>query len=765
MQGGGGWVRALGAAGKKEASFKNLEEVMMKTLTQVAAMAVVALVIGIVLCSGSAQAIEIEWPEPTWPDIFEPNWPTFGGPPNEPLTLYLEMDPGDWDDVISNSPEPDGCIAVEVERPAWFWMKGEDANKIVVAVRRKKAFAYPDESNPEKVALKIDINQYYCDPYTEDCNLDPNYDPNAATEWHGLKKLSLEANSDAVDQVTEGLCVNLHRMASEIEGYGWATWHANWVKLYVNGDYIGVYVNNEQYDKQYMNNRGIYVSHDSWLYKHHDCDGNFVLKVGDDDFPRSPAVDALCYDPFYSNVPQTQSSGGQCSVPDDANIIADVNQYVNVRRMLTTAAVDAFITNSDCLFNHNNNTYFLDWNLDDPCETRKRMYFAWDVDAVIKNIDWTMYYVGSSSSWEETILDIPYFRSQYNQIIRDLLDGPFTEENIHGFLDMVEPVITDAIEADTYGLADVSAKIDELKTWISNRITNVRNQVDWDEPLMPPGTVLLDDDFNNTTWDANWTISGAWEVDSSTYAHESPSAKAPAKNSGTFTCLDLDTSDAETVHVDFWLQKDDIDTAEDIILYYYNGTSYVNVYDLYDLGADDEWLHYTDTITDSNYFVSSFKIRLDAALENGENVWLDEVVITKELPPPAPTISGTILDPGAQPVVGVSVDADGGGGSDTTDPNGEYGLTVPYDWSGTVTPTKTDYTFAPTDRSYSNVTTDQSTQDYTATHVCDLYPDGIFDLKDVDVVCENWLTAGPDGDIDSSAFVDLADFTLLADMF
>jgi hypothetical protein len=355
------------AGGKETLLYEKFGGAKMNVLAKVA---LVAIAVGTVLCASTAQAVEINWPEPNWPEIFEPNWPTFGGPPNEPMTLYLQMDPNDWNDIINNSPNSTGCIDIDIERPAWFWMKGEDANKIVVEVRRKKSFAFPNETSPEKVALKIDINQYYCDPYTEDCNLDPLYDPNAAPDWHGLKKLSLEANFDSVDLVTEGLSVNLHTMASETEGYGWATWYGNWVKLYVNGAYKGVFFNNEQYDKQHLKNRGLFVDHDSWLYKYADCVSGFVLKVGDDDFPKSPAVEALCYDPIvHPGDPNLSPSGGTCSVPNDVNIIADMNQYVNMRRMLTSAAVDAFIANSDSLFSHNNNTYFFDWNLDDPCET------------------------------------------------------------------------------------------------------------------------------------------------------------------------------------------------------------------------------------------------------------------------------------------------------------------------------------------------------------------------------------------------------------
>ena len=159
--------------------------------------------------------------------------------------------------------------------------------------------------------------------------------------------------------------------------------------------------------------------------------------------------------------------------------------------------------------------------------------------------------------------------------------------------------------------------------------------------------------------------------------------------------------------------KDDTEN-DDIDLYYYNGTtdSYDYIIDLDTLGDDDVWLRYTDTITDSNYFEPDFKIRFNATVGNNENVWVDDVIITKEAPL---IICGYILDPNAAAVDGVLVDANNAGGADTTDLSGYYELLVPFNWSGTVTPTKAGYTFDPNNIAYTNVTEDQIEQDYIAT--------------------------------------------------
>lgn len=77
------------------------------------------------------------------------------------------------------------------------------------------------------------------------------------------------------------------------------------------------------------------------------------------------------------------------------------------------------------------------------------------------------------------------------------------------------------------------------------------------------------------------------------------------------------------------------------------------------------------------------------------------------------TISGTVTESGSG-LSGVTITASGGSGSDTTDGDGNYTLSVSDGWSGTVTPSKTGYGFVPSQRSYSNLASSQVDQDYTA---------------------------------------------------
>ncbi|MHC5156400.1 MAG: hypothetical protein ACYSO3_09875, partial [Planctomycetota bacterium] len=98
-------------------------------------------------------------------------------------SLYFQMEnPGDWDIIRFDT-------SFDIEKPAYFWAEGE--TPIYVNIRRKSCDALPSESDPFKISIKVDINDYYCDPLDPDDPDCPGH-PDAVADWHGLKKLSLE---------------------------------------------------------------------------------------------------------------------------------------------------------------------------------------------------------------------------------------------------------------------------------------------------------------------------------------------------------------------------------------------------------------------------------------------------------------------------------------------------------------------------------------------------------------------------------------------
>jgi len=394
-----------------------------------------------------------------WPEVFDPTLL---------MTLNIQMDPCDLNTILDDE-------TFDIELPAWFWADGEEDQKIWVSVRRKSGDPI-DANDHTKVSFKIDINEYHIDDPCDPCF--PGH-PDSVEMWHGLKKLSLE-NGDDNNVLTEGIACNMHQMASCAEGYGYDAWRANWVKLYVNGTYYGVYVNAEQLDKTYMINRGVYVYHETWLYQYRG-EHSFTLEIGDDLNPKSPAVDEICYFPFAHGNSNSDlyPSGGICSAPDDSGLVTQLNELINMQGMLTMAAVNIFVSNPDSLFTHSRNSHFLDFNLDNPSETRKRMYIPWDLDASLSGTGFNIYSPGDE--YADTIFGNPTFKAQYDQILIDLLTGPLSEANIHAFINSIEPVLTAAVAADPGNQlgGSVAEEFDSIRNWFSDRTANVFSQLNY----------------------------------------------------------------------------------------------------------------------------------------------------------------------------------------------------------------------------------------------------------------------------------------------
>ena len=369
--------------------------------------------------------------------------------PFQLMTLNLELDPADWDAIRRD-------MTFENEVPAQFWAEGEAP--ILVSVRRKSSRALPSESNPVKVGLKIDINEF------------------VSQKWHGLIKLSLENGVDS-GVLSEGFAWNVHRLASGPEGYGYPAALAAWVQVVVNGQLLGVYLNAEQRDKQMLKNLGVWVDKvggidKTWLYDQHDM-STIELEEGN---PHSPTFTRLCYSPFST---ASRKQGG-CARPDDPTLDTQLNAFINMQAMLTQCAVDAITVNDDSLCRHGHNFLFADFA---DGIGRRRMYFPWDLDQVFGKTSANIYANGggrrpSMNPYQDVILRHSTFRAQYNNIMIALLTGPVSQGSLQAFLDALEPVLRDALDVDPYPTEfGAAAKFDQLSAWVLERVPIILAQV------------------------------------------------------------------------------------------------------------------------------------------------------------------------------------------------------------------------------------------------------------------------------------------------
>lgn len=363
-----------------------------------------------------------------WPEIFDPL---------VLRTLNLEMDDADWQTIQNDE-------TFEIEVPTLLWLDGEAP--ILVSIRRKSADALTNAPGYKKVSYKIDINELV-----------------PGQNWHGLRAVSLD-NGDDENVVSEGLAWYLHRVASGPIGYGYDAGRASWVRLVINGVDTGVYVNAEQRDKRFLENRGLWIEDETWLYEVEDLQGFEMDEGGPGD---SPTFITLCYAPF--------ASPALCPTPNAEELAADLPALVNMQGLLTMAAVDAFSANPDAIFSHCKNFYFVDYLSGAP-----RLHLPWDLDSALGGGGVNRDVYAPDCAYSQILLAVPQFHAQYTQILKDLICGPFNEAALHAFLDALEPVLSDALASDPnnqLGDASVTEFFAARKAWLSQRLLVVAAQV------------------------------------------------------------------------------------------------------------------------------------------------------------------------------------------------------------------------------------------------------------------------------------------------
>jgi hypothetical protein len=140
---------------------------------------------------------------------------------------------------------------------------------------------------------------------------------------------------------------------------------------------------------------------------------------------------------------------------------------------------------------------------------------------------------------------------------------------------------------------------------------------------------LIDDDFEGgNNWNTDWDIVTTYSV-SPTHSIECDHYENDLISN------DLNTSDATVITISFKYRIDDIDGYDNVNVQYYDGSNYDNIDEIGD-DPEDIWLTYSDTIYNSGietqYFINNFRLKIEgSSIDSGERLWIDDVLIQKEV--------------------------------------------------------------------------------------------------------------------------------------
>jgi hypothetical protein len=363
--------------------------------------------------------------------------------------------PGDGDDldVASGCPgvyNPDQILEYHFETSGWSTLQNDcsystyveaemrcgDGPAIQVGMRHKRS------GGTDKPGFKVDINHLI-----------------AGQAFNSLNKMSFENGissgqdcggdgdgGGASSLMTEYLAWRIHVLGGQVTG------RAAFAKVYVNGDYIGTYVNVEQPDKVFLAKR--LGDDDGWLYK---------VSGGDDGYKTNETM-ANPYEDWFCFLKKNP-----CAPPDDLE--SALPAKLDIEQILKVGAANALIGNHDGIMLKLNNYYAYDY------ASGPRMYFPWDLDSTMSD-DYDVF-TGSVSGGTTVFTDVlfAHWEEDYDRILTDWLAGPLSLDAIHGEIDRAVDVAGGAMADDPNGGGSAAAAGSDLKGWWDDRHAQVSQQV------------------------------------------------------------------------------------------------------------------------------------------------------------------------------------------------------------------------------------------------------------------------------------------------
>jgi CotH kinase protein/Secretion system C-terminal sorting domain len=294
----------------------------------------------------------------------------------------------------------------------------------------------------------------------------------ATRKYQGVRKLNLRGSHNDPSMIREKLWFDLAKRA------GAPNRRTSFVKLYINGDYRGLYTNLEEIDKEWLEDE--YPDDTGNLYK---C--TFPADLEYQGLSQSTykaiinsgttrAYDLVTNEVFdnYSDLVNMMRILDNSSSSTFADSIAKV---LNVESVLLGFALDVATGNWDDYF-YNKNNYYLYQN---P-SSKKFEFFAFDTDNSMGidflDRDWQN---RDATKWQRTnqarplannLFKVPAFKQRYYVLLDSITKYITNPDSIDQHIDFAHTLITPAAIADTYRKLDYGYSVNDFMNSITQTI-------------------------------------------------------------------------------------------------------------------------------------------------------------------------------------------------------------------------------------------------------------------------------------------------------
>lgn len=294
----------------------------------------------------------------------------------------------------------------------------------------------------------------------------------AGREYQGVRKLNLRGSHNDPTMIREKLFYDVWAQA------GMPPRRVNFVKLYINNEYRGLYSNAEEMDKQWL--KDVFDDNDGNLYK---CTwpADLVYKG-----PGQQTYKNILHDPetrAYELATNEKEDDYARLVtliaalhqPADAVFVDNIGKILNVDGVLKAFALDVATGNWDDYF-YNKNNYYL---YDNPA-TGRFEFITFDTDNTF-GIDWlgkdwakrnalAWHHPSDPRPLASKLLAVPAFRNRYIHLLDSITRFIVHPDSIFPRINYLHQLIIPAAAEDTYRTLDYGYSMDDFHNGFTQSI-------------------------------------------------------------------------------------------------------------------------------------------------------------------------------------------------------------------------------------------------------------------------------------------------------
>ena len=358
-----------------------------------------------------------------------------------PLRLHevkVDIDPADWAALKANF-QTDQYYAANVT------IDGEMVRQVGIRSRGKGS------RSGTKPGIKLDMNKYV-----------------SGQEFHGYKAIQVLNSIQDPSYLHDLLTYSVYEAA------GIAAPQIATTKMFVNGDYVGLYLLEESVEKQFLRTR---IGEDGGTLYKYEFTVPYLLTY------RSDAVSAYVPDPFKPETNETSFDGGLADFIKAVNqtpastFTQTISAYIDPQKFLTYIAVENAVAEYDGFVGEFGLNNFYIYQL---AGTKKFMMIPWDKDGSFHAAEWPVLQRLDANELTKRLIADPALKSYYLSQVKAIATTFVTPAFLSTKVDQIYPLFKDAAFADPlkpFSNADIDASIAGIKGLIAARAANVTAQI------------------------------------------------------------------------------------------------------------------------------------------------------------------------------------------------------------------------------------------------------------------------------------------------